>query len=429
MEHAMNDSSTGVPSAERREEAVARASVLAFVGRQPIYDRRLRVIGYELLFRPHGSATLAGDLDPEQATAQVLLNTFLEIGLNSVVGSRKAFVNFSRGLLLSDYPHVLPPSQVVLEVLESVTVDDELQKAIQSLRRAGYQIALDDFTGQLHLRPLIRLADIIKVDLPGCNGDNLAQRVAKLRKANLKLLAEKIETQAEFRLCMELGFDYFQGYFLRRPEVVRGPRAPTMRTSAVQLMERLCDPDVELLDLERLIQNDVSLSYKLLRLANSALLPAQNNVASVRQALQLVGLKMVANWTGLLLLAGLSDKPNDVLNTAVLRANMCQLLAAPVAPRWVNTFFLVGLFSVLDVLLDRPMEEVVQSLSLAPEVQQALVAREGPLGETLQIVVDYEQGRWNKLDGRGIDRATIVKAYLDALALTDEMTRILGPYS
>lgn len=415
-----------VQGAERKERATARASALAFVGRQPIYDRRLQVIGYELLFRSHGSATDAGELRAEQATAQVLLNTFIDIGIEAVVGSHKAFVNFSRGLVLSDYARVLPPAHVVLEVLESVTVDDDLRTAIQSLRQAGYQIALDDFTDQAHLRSLIPLAHIVKVDLPGCNGADLTARVTKLRQSNLKLLAEKVETQAEFRLCMELGFDYFQGYFLRRPEVVRGRRVPTLRASVVQLMERLSDPDVELFDLARLIQNDVSLSYKLLRLANSALLPAQNTVSSVRQALQLVGLKTITVWTGLFLLAGLSDKPSDVINAAVLRANMCQLLAAPVAPRWGNTLFLVGLFSVLDVLLDQPMEEVIQPLSLSPEVQQALLAREGLLGETLQIVIDYEQGRWNHLAAGGFDRPTIVKAYLDALALTDEMVRILG---
>jgi EAL and modified HD-GYP domain-containing signal transduction protein len=384
------------------------------------------VIGYELLFRAHEQAVEAGQLQPEQATAQVLLNAFVDIGLETVVGPGKAFINFSRDLLLSDYARVLPPGQVVIEVLENVTVDDQLQTAIRSLRQAGYQIALDDFTGQLHLRPLIRLAHIVKVDLPGCNGDGLAQRVATLRQPSLKLLAEKVETQEEFRQCMDLGFDYFQGYFLRRPEVVQGRRAPTMRTSVVQLMERLCDPDVELHKLEHLIQNDVSLSYKLLRLANSSLLPAQNTVASVRQALQLVGLKTITVWTGLFLLTGLSDKPNDVLEAALLRANMCHLLAAPMAPDLASTFFLVGLFSVLDVLLDRPMEEVVRSLSLAPQVQQALVAREGTLGETLQIVIDYEQGRWTRLDRPDFDRPTIVKAYLDALGLTAEMTGILG---
>jgi EAL and modified HD-GYP domain-containing signal transduction protein len=422
----MNQGTADAQYAERKQQAAARACALSFVGRQPIYDRQLRVMGYELLFRAHEQAAEAGQLQPEQATAPVLLNVFVDIGLETVVGPGKAFINFSRDLLLSDYPRVLPPGQVVIEVLESVSVDDELQTAIRSLRQAGYQIALDDFTGQAHLRPLIRLAHIVKVDLPGCNGGDLAQRVATLRQANLKLLAEKVETQGEFRRCMELGFDYFQGYVLRRPEVVQGRRAPTMRSSVVQLMERLCDPDVELHQLERLIQNDVSLSYKLLRLANSSLLPAHNTVASVRQALQLVGLKTITAWTGLFLLSGLSDKPYDVLEAALLRANMCQLLAAPVAPDLASTFFLVGLFSVLDVLLDRPMEELVRSLSLTPQVQQALVAREGPFGETLQIVIDYEQGRWTEFDREDFDRPTIVKAYLDALALTDEMTRVLG---
>jgi c-di-GMP phosphodiesterase len=411
---------------EHQHQAVTRAATLAFVGRQPIYNRRLEVIGYELLFRSHGNAAHAGLPQPEQATAQVLLNTFVEIGLEAVVGPHKAFVNFSRGLLLSDSARALPPAQVVLEVLETVTVDDELRSAIRSLRQAGYQIALDDYIGQAHLRSLVRLVDIVKLDLPGCNGTQLAQLVTKLRKPNLKLLAEKVETQREFQTCLELGFDYFQGYFLRRPEVVQGNRAPAPRAPAVQLMQRLCHPDVGLGELERLIQNDVSLSYRLLRLANSALLPAQYTIGSIRQALQLVGLTRVTAWTGLLLLAQLSDKPQDVLHAAVLRAYMCQNLTTPVAPAWANTSFLVGLFSVLDVLLDRPMEEVAGSLALGPQVERALVAREGILGETLEIVIDYEQGRWNRLAGGGYDQPTIVKAYLDALAQAEEMNRILG---
>lgn len=398
---------------------------VAFVGRQPIYNQALEVVAYELLFRPHATASQAGQLDDEQATAQVLLNTFLEIGVEAIVGSRKAFVNFSRGLLLSDYPRVLPPAQVVLEVIETVTVDAEIEAAIRSLKKAGYQIALDDFTGQSHLRPLVPLANIVKVDLPGC-GKELDARVAKLRGTKLKLLAEKVETQKEFEICKELGFDYFQGYFLRRPDVVESRRAPTLRVSAVQLMEKLCDPEVELNELERLIQNDVTLSYKLLRLANSAMLPVHDTVSSVRQALQLVGLKTVTTWVGLLLLAGLGDKPSDVFNAALLRANMCRLLTAPVAPNWADTSFLVGLFSVLDVLLDRPMEEIVQPLSLSADIKQALVAHEGILGQTLQIVVDYEQVRWDRLANSSYDRPTIAKAYFDALALTEKNDSLLS---
>ncbi len=415
-----------VTDAEHHNEAMARASSLAFVGRQPIYDRQLQVIGYELLFRSHGTATQAGMLQPEQATAQVLLNTFVEIGIEAVVGPHKAFVNFSRGLLLNDAARVLPPAQVVLEVLETVAVDDQLRHAIQSLRQVGYCIALDDYIGQTHLRPLLPLVDIIKVDLPGCDAAQLAQLAAKLRQPGIKLLAEKAETRQEFQSCLELGFDYFQGYFLRRPEVLQGHRAPTLRSSAVQLMQRLCDPDVNLGELEQLIQNDVSLSYKLLRLANSALLPAQCTVGSVRQALQLVGLARVTAWTGLLLLAQLSDKPLDVLHAALLRAYMCQLLTAPLARDWANTAFLVGLFSVLDILLDQTMEEIVGSLSLAPPVEQALVAHEGILGETLSIVLDYEQGRWKRLASGGFDQPTIVKAYLAALERVEEMKRVLG---
>lgn len=385
----------------------------------------MQVVAYELLFRPHGAAEEAGKIDNEQATAQVLLNTFLEIGLDAIAGKHKAFVNFSRGLLLSDYPRVLPPPRVVIEVLETVKVDQELVSAIGSLRHSGYQIAVDDFAGQPHLRPLVRLADIVKVDLREC-GERLEEHVGKLRTGKLKLLAEKVEQRSEFERCKSLGFDYFQGYFLRRPEVVTGRRAPTLRASTIQLMEKLSDPDVELVALERLIQNDVALSYKLLRLSNSALLPAQNTVSSVRQALQLVGLETVTTWVGLLLLAGVSDKPSDVFHAALLRANMCRCLTVPVASKWAGRSFLVGLFSVLDILLDRPMAELIEPLSLAPDIKQALMSRAGILGDTLQIVLDYELGRWERLANSGFDRPTITQAYLDSLKLTDEMNALLG---
>ncbi len=397
---------------------------VAFVGRQPIYDRNLEVVAYELLFRPHAKATSAGELDGRQATAQIILNSFLEIGLDVVVGPRLAFINFNRELLLSECPALLPPEKLVIEVVETVSVDAELELALQSLRQAGYKIALDDFAEQEHLIPLVRLADIVKLDLRTYKGD-LAPRMAQLRRSELKLLAEKVETRKEFQQCKKMGFDYFQGYFLRRPDIVEGRRTPTLRASVVRLMERLCDPNVSLKELEGLVQNDVTLSYKLLRLSNSAMLPVHDPVSSVRQALQLIGLKTVTTWVGLLLLAGLGDKPSDVISAALLRANMCRALTAPVAPSWAETSFLVGLFSVLDVMLDTTMDQVVQPLALSCEVKQALVAHEGILGETLQIVLDYEQGNWNPLANSDFDRPTIVKAYLDALQLSENNLRLL----
>jgi EAL and modified HD-GYP domain-containing signal transduction protein len=194
----------------------------------------------------------------------------------------------------------------------------------------------------------------------------------------------------------------------------------------LRLLEKLSDPQIAMSELERLILGDPSLSYKLLRAANSAIVAPAMPIASLLQALQLVGLETLRSWASLFLLAGLSDKPRDVLVTAIVRACMCERLAAPVASHSGSTYFLVGLLSVLDILLDAPMAVVLKSVSLSSEIEQALVAHEGVLGETLAMVLDYEQGNWGKLSGCGLDQATIVKAYLDALATTAEMTRVLS---
>ena len=395
-----------------------------FVGRQPIYNRQLKVVGYELLFRscetePQGIA------DGDGATSQVMLNTFTEIGLERLVGNGLAFINLTRSFILEKYPLPLSQHRVVLEVLENITVDQELIAALRLLSARGYQIALDDVVDPHDVAPLLDIADFVKLDLVAVERGRLEEHVATLRQHNVKLLAEKVETQDEFELCRDLGFDYFQGYFLCRPNVVRGQRMPATRLAIMRLLANLQVPDIEFGRLEEIVRQDVSLSYKLLRLINSAFYARPTEIKSIRQALTLLGIRQVQAWLSLLALSKIDDKPHELMTTATVRAKMSELLALALKEQNAETDFIVGLFSLLDALLDRPLEEVLASLPLTEEVTRALLQHEGRLGAVLHTVIAYERGEWEAACCSGLEPEAIRGAYLESLDWASEVNSLL----
>jgi EAL and modified HD-GYP domain-containing signal transduction protein len=391
-----------------------------FVGRQPIYTPQLDVFAYELLSRS-GDVQHACITDGNQATACLLVNTFLELGLNTLVGSKPAFVNFTRDLLVEHFPLILPADRVVLEVLEDVDVDADLIKALASLSAQGYTIALDDFIYQPHLQPLVELASIIKIDVLAFDRPTLEQHVALLRHYEVHLLAEKVETQDDFLYCKSLGFDYFQGYFLCRPDILKGQRSPTHRMLILELLAKIQHPDTTFHELDAVISRDVSLIYKVLRVANTAFYAPYRKVESIQQALRLVGLRFLTNMVSLFLLANIDDKPHELLVTAMVRAKMCEYLAQRLRQGNSATAFTVGLLSVLDAFMDRPMPELLTALPLADDIVQALLTHSGVLGALLQGVLAYERGDWAGLDHLGYPCSVLVEAYLQALAWATEM--------
>ncbi len=385
-----------------------------FVGRQPIFDRRLEVIGYEILFRGFDSehATFA---DGDRATSRVLLNAFIDIGLDQLVGNNLAFINFTRGLLLEQRSLLSLDVRMVIEVLEDVDLDEEMIEVLRSLSGAGYHIALDDVVDPQRVVRLLDSVDIVKLDILAIDRDHLAQHAATLQKQGVKMLAEKVETLEEFNLCRDLGFDYFQGYFLCRPKVVVGQRMPADRQAILLLLARLQDPDLEFDEMAGLVQKDVSLSYKLMRLINSAYYAMPTRVNSIRQALTLLGTRQVQAWVSLLLLSQIDDKPRELMTIAAIRARMCELLALASGVRSAEAYFTVGLFSVLDALLDLPMQEVLSSLPLSDKVADALFHYEGHMGAVLACAQAYERGNWDDVYRLGLDPALIRDTYLEAL--------------
>ena len=397
-----------------------------FIGRQPIYDRALNVFGYELLYRDNG-LNAANFADGDLATSQVIVNTFMEIGLERLVGSRPAFINITHDFFSGERPLPMSTEQVVFELLETVQVDPTLLDGVRKLVAKGYRIALDDFIPTPQRMPLLELASFVKLDVQALSEKQLAAIVSELRKYNkLGLVAEKVETHDEYARCRELGFDYFQGYFFSYPDVIHAPTASTNRAVVVNLIGKLQDPDTDVRELEKTIAHDVVLSYRLLRYINCATFGMRREVDSIQQAVMLLGLDAVRNWASLILASRLAhNKPRELTTIALIRARMCALLSVTRPGIDSQQAFTVGLFSLLDALLDTRMEELLDHVPLAGPIKFALLNHEGELGELLDIVIHLERGEWQVISEQSDITVDYNNAYLAAInwaeATADQM--------
>jgi len=404
---------------DRAHEIVpARSCGPCLVARQPIYDRGLEVFAYELLFRS-AEGNGPGDVDGDAATSRTMVGALSEIGLDAIVGDRFGFVNATARFVLDDFAPLFPSERIGFELLEDVPVSPGLLAKLRELVAAGYVVALDDFVYRDELRPLLDLARIVKLDVRELDRGELADHVERLTPLRLKLLAEKVEDHETFEVCRELGFDYFQGFFLSRPRTLAGDAIPTPKLSRLRLLAALHDPAVTLDQLDALLRSDVGLSYRLLRLINSSFFYLPHKVHSIRQALVLLGERKLRKWTTVLVLADLDDRPPELTRIALVRARMCELLGEAGGRRDGSSCFVVGLFSLLDAFLDSPLEEILDRLPLDENVTAALRDRSGPLGELFATVLAYEEGRFDELGEP--HRADLLRTcYLDALAWAAE---------
>jgi len=395
-----------------------------FIGRQPIYDRQLDVYAYELLFRA-ADANRAHITDGDKATSDVIINTFLEIGLDNIVSNRRAFINLTRSFFVNEHSISLPKDRVVMELLEDIEADADVVAGGRRLTEQGYTIALDDFIYHESLQPLIQLANIIKIDIMAMGRDEIRDHVQALRAHPLKLLAEKVETQEEFDYCMELGFDYFQGYFFAQPKVIRGQRMPNNRLAILKLLSRLQDPDITPQQLENLIEQDVAFSHRILRYINAATFPRPGKIESIQQAIATLGLQDIKSWTTLLAMSQVDNKPTELVVTAMVRARMAEEMAHKQGIEQPGSFFTVGLFSALDALMDNTMEEVLTQLPLADYISDALLHRQGIHGEVLSSVLAYERGQWEKIQSHQLGWSQICDCYLNALQWAGDLCQQL----
>ena len=404
------------PSSPRQTEP-------ARVGRQAIFDRQLKLYGYELLYR--GSRRLDGTWDGDYASSVTMLDAYLEIGIERIVGSHRAFINFTHPLLtqLSNLP--LAPEKAVLEILEDVPVDDALIGGLVRLKEKGYRIALDDYRFDPVWEPVLPHVDIVKVDVPECDWETLENRLDELRRPGVQLLAEKVETPESYQRLHELGFDLFQGYFFAKPNLVQSKRLSENRAVVLRLLARLNDPDVAVTELESLIAQDPGLSYKILRYINSAALGLRNEVDSIQRAIVLLGLAQIRGWANLLAMAGMDDKPQELLHLGLLRAHLCEALTRHIGDASPDTGYTVGLFSVLDALLDQPMAELLQELTFPKDIALAIGQHDGPYGTALDCAIELELGRWDSPSCQAISTDALSEIYLSSAQRTFEVLELL----
>ncbi len=388
-----------------------------YVGRQPIFNPRLEVVAYELLFRGNTKDNHAMILGGDTASAQVMMNVFGDMGLAEVLGHHKGFINFTEGLLLREYQPFFPKNKVVIEVLEDVTISENLIAALQRLREQGFTIALDDYVFNPKLKELEEFADIIKVDIQEVGPKKLIEHSQRLKSKGIKLLAEKVETRQQFEYCLKLGFDLFQGYFFAKPKIIEGKRLPQNKLTTLELLSNVYNPDVDMHKLSDIIGKDVSLSQKLLKFVAETSGP-DLKIASIHDAVLRFGLNRLKSWASMLVLCGVDDKPLELFITALTRAKFCELVAEKLR-KPVDQYFTVGLFSCLDAVMDADLGVLLDKLGLASDIEEALLEQKGELGQVLALVKGLEQGDVAMFMPQGLTPAQASHCYLQAMKFAE----------
>jgi EAL and modified HD-GYP domain-containing signal transduction protein len=366
-----------------------------FLARQPILNRDQSLAAYELLFRS-AAAGPANVIDDLAATASVIVHAS-ELGMQNVIGASLGYVNVDAAVLMSDIVQFLPKEKVVLEILETVKVTEEIVARVEELMRAGYTFALDDVTADSKsVQQLLPLVDIIKLDITDMDQSELLKLSRQFKAAKKKLLAEKVENLSQFQNCLELGFDYFQGYYFAKPIVLTGKKLSPSQMTIVQLMAQILS-DADTADIERIIKHDASLGFSLLRLVNTPAVGVTQRIDSISQALIVLGRRQLQRWLQILLYAE-PGKTNSatapLLMLATTRGKLLELMAEKLQPgnrAMADIAFTVGMMSLMDTLFGLPMEKILEQIKVADDVRDALLFRKGTFGDMLKLVECTEQ--------------------------------------
>jgi len=398
-----------------------------YLARQPILDRSGRVCAYELLFREGGNrSTFSGD--GEQATRTMLDNTML-FGIEQLTDGLPAFINCTAETLTSSYVSVLPPDKVVLEILETVEPTPDLIAACQELKAAGFRFALDDFIWRPELEPLIEIADTIKFDFLLTNADERQMILAQLGDSHHTLLAEKIESQAEFQQACREGFTLFQGYYFCKPTLLKNRKIPANHLTMIEILQELQRQNFDLHRLSLLVKRDAAITYRLLRLVNSPVCGLRQEVSSIEMAIMVIGEESFRRLATLAISSEINaGQPPEVLRLAFERARFCEQLA-PIVGLDPAEQYLLGLLSLLPAMLRLPMEALLPSLPLNDELRDALLGRPTPARILLDWIESHEHGNWANCDrilnSADIKVADLIKAYADALEWSDTTLRCI----
>ncbi len=399
------------------------------VARQPIFDKNRQVVAYELLFRSNTTNNFDGS-DGDQATTDVIVASFLSIGMDVVTGGKRAFINFTDNLLKKKVAHLLPADVLAVEILETVEPEQEIIEACQQLKKDGYTIVLDDFVFHPRFQPLIEVAEIIKIDFLATSPGERKAIVQRFAKTKIKFLAEKVETEAEFVEAVACGYSFFQGYFFSKPIIIARKDIPASKLSYLKLLQQIQQSDMNVQRIEEIIKREISFSYRLLKYINSSAFGFRQEIRSIRQAVSLLGQRDLLKWVSLNAMCCIEDnKPPELIATAVIRAYFGELIVCRLGKKQIaSDVFLMGLFSLIDAILDCSLADILEELPISKEVKAALLGNEGFFKDIQDLTISYERADWAQLAKSakklGLPEEELPALYLQTLSWAREFTSV-----
>ncbi len=401
-----------------------------YAARQPILDVNKKLYAYELLFRDSINNVFP-EIDGDEATSKMIEASKFNMGISDFTSSKPAFINFTLETLSQGYPEMLTNEEVVVEILETVKPGKKLLGICKDLHSKGYTIALDDYEHQkvwAHFYPFIK---IIKVDIQQTNFDEIKEIIDAIKDhPHIELLAEKVETYQEYDQAQQLGFKYFQGFFFAKPEMIKTKSLSPSQLAMAELLYETSKPELDLASITSVFERDVSLSYKLLRYANSAIFKRRSDVSTIKQALVILGSSELKRFLGLMFaITANPDKPTELIKLAMTRAKFCELVAQNMKPQLDESIaFLTGLLSMIDAILDEELDVVLGKLPLADEIKEPLLTRKGVMAAIIKLVELIEHAQWDKttivMEKLKLDKEQAVINYNNALAWADEQSQL-----
>lgn len=399
-----------------------------FIARQPIFDSKQRVVAYEILYRNSLENYYPLEVERDNATSSVLINTFQTFGITNLTSSKPAFINFTENFINNEMALLFSKDSLVIEILETIIPSKDIIEKCKILKKKGYTLVLDDFVYKPGYESLMEIADIIKIDFVNTNTIEIIKIARMLKGSNIKLLAEKVETLERFKFAKRLGFTMFQGYFFSKPEILSSKTLSPLEVNCLLLMSKVNESDLDFDELADIISRDLSLAYYLLKLVNSAAFSFRRKISSVKDAIVVLGEKEIRKWGILVALNGMgAGKPDEIVRLSLIRAKFNELIS--INTRYSNRsddLLLTGLFSLLDVVFNRPLLEILNEINANNEIKEALLNSTGELSNIYNIVLSYEKGEWDSMISQAnsinIDYKLITESYLESLTWYDMLT-------
>lgn len=401
-----------------------------YAARQPILDKDKNLYAYELLFRD-SIDNVFPDVCGDEATSKIIEASQFNMGISDFTSNKPAFINFTLETIGKGFPEMLTTDEVVVEILETVKPGKKLLACCKDLYDKGYTLALDDYIHQkvwAHFYPYVK---IIKVDVLETTPEQVAEIIEAIKDfPHIQLLAEKVETHEQYQEALSLGFELFQGYFFAKPEMVKSKSLSPSQMAMAELLYESSKPELDLAGITGVFERDVSLSYKLLRYANSAMFKRRNEVSSIKQALVTLGSAELKRFIGLMFAVNVNpDKPSELINLAMTRAKFCELISSELKGQYTTSIcFLTGLLSMIDAILDEDIASILDKLPLSQEIKEPLLTKKGVMAAVIKLVELIEKADWSKtsvlMDKLQVEKEVVLEHYNEAVIWADEQTKL-----